>query len=102
MFIGAVVAVLFAACASWFQRQPTNPEPDITVACKALVRERLKAPASADFSHVTMSGSGPEYTVRGFVDSENGFGARLRSSFTCEATWNEASETATNLTVDVG
>jgi hypothetical protein len=57
------------------------------VMCEQFVEERLKAPASADFSGVfdtTVTGSGNDYTVRGYVDAQNSFGAQIRSDYTCE------------------
>jgi hypothetical protein len=58
-----------------------------SVMCEQFVEERLKAPSSADFSGVfdtTVSGSGNDYTVRGYVDAQNSFGAMIRSDYTCE------------------
>ena len=60
--------------------------------CKDFVRDRLKSPGSASFRNffegdgevsVTGAGDGP-FVVRSSVDSENSFGASLRTSFTCE------------------
>lgn len=59
--------------------------------CRDFVTRRLKSPGTAKFRNfhqddgevvVTGSGAGP-YVVRSTVDSENGFGALIRSSFTC-------------------
>lgn len=53
--------------------------------CRHAVKDKLKSPATADFSNETESGSGQTgtYTVTGSVDSENSFGATVRSDFTC-------------------
>lgn len=54
-------------------------------ACHDFIDKRLKAPATADYQwvpEVTGSGAGP-WTVRGYVDSENSFGAKLRMNFDC-------------------
>lgn len=62
--------------------------------CKDFVKDRLKSPGSATFRNqfeddgevvVTGSGRGP-YTIVSTVDSENSFGASLRSRFTCTVT----------------
>ena len=55
------------------------------VQCQQLVTDRLIAPATADFVDVkTKAGSSPgELVTAGSVDSENAFGANLRSTFTC-------------------
>ena len=52
--------------------------------CEQFVEDRLRAPATADFSGATATGAGDTWTVRGQVDSENGFGAQLRSAYTCQ------------------
>lgn len=49
------------------------------------VAARLKAPSTADFcemSESTISLSGDTWTVRGYLDAQNSFGAPLRNSFT--------------------
>ena len=53
--------------------------------CEQLVSEQLKAPGSAKFVNVKVSPEGQKSLyITGDVDSENGFGALLRSSFECE------------------
>jgi hypothetical protein len=67
---------------------------DAFTACKNFVKSRLKAPASAKFRNpnendgevqIAGSGTGP-YVVASTVDSQNSFGALLRSDFTCKVT----------------
>lgn len=59
-------------------------ENDAQVLCEQMVKDRLKSPASADFSGVTATeGTGDTYTVAGAVDSQNSFGAKVRNSFSC-------------------
>lgn len=58
---------------------------DAQVACKDAVKDRLKAPATAKFSNVDHTSAGAEaWTVTGDVDSENSFGANIRTSWKCE------------------
>lgn len=57
-------------------------------ACAEFTRDALRAPATADFPEyddrgVSITNSGAEWTVRSFVDAENGFGANVRTAFTC-------------------
>lgn len=59
------------------------------------VKARLKSPSTAEFSY---DGSGVRkhetknfYFVDGFVDSQNGFGAVIRSPFRCKITYNNKS-----------
>ena len=56
--------------------------------CRDFVRDRLKAPSTAKFAristnYITDLGSG-SYRVRAYVDSQNSFGAQLRTEYTCE------------------
>lgn len=60
------------------------------IMCQDFVKNRLRSPGSAKFPgvmdgepKVSSLGSG-RYSVRSYVDSENGFGALLRSDWSCE------------------
>ncbi len=55
---------------------------------KQYVKFNLKSPGSADFGglyeqnyKINVSAKGSVYTVRGWVDSQNGFGALIRTNF---------------------
>ena len=52
----------------------------LIVHCKDAVRERLRAPDSADFSS-TADATSTQWT--GTVTAQNAFGVRLISNFTC-------------------
>ncbi|GAB3021652.1 hypothetical protein [Bowmanella dokdonensis] len=65
--------------------------------CELAVKNRLKAPASADFSGVSettvteqrvtqMEGGDRKviYQVSGWVDAQNSYGATIRNSYICE------------------
>lgn len=55
------------------------------VACERAVKDRLKAPATAQFTKdadAAWNGSAWRYT--GTVDAQNSFGATLRNRFACE------------------
>jgi hypothetical protein len=61
------------------------------VMCEQFVKERLKAPATAEFggyvnSTVTPKGTG-HFAVSGYVDAQNSFGAKLRSRFACDISY---------------
>jgi hypothetical protein len=45
------------------------------------VKENLKAPSTASFSNISVSQNGNTWTVTGYVDAQNSFGAMIRSSF---------------------
>lgn len=51
-----------------------------------LISQRLKAPATAEFTHdpnISFIGDGT-FKIIGYVDSENSFGAKLRMNYTAE------------------
>lgn len=67
---------------------PSNPLADRVagwVACQHFVRARLRAPSTADFPWYNGQGtvSGGTYTVKSYVDAQNAFGAKVRTTFTC-------------------
>ena len=75
-----------------------NKYDAMTVAEK-LVKQRLKSPSTADFcgnSDYSISCSGNTWTVRGWVDAQNSFGAILRNNFTVKFTFTSSS----NYTID--
>lgn len=67
--------------------------------CRQFVTERLRAPATADFPNyyadrsgvnsARVAGTDAQYLVTAHVDSQNGFGALIRTPFTCTVTWQE-------------
>jgi type II secretory pathway pseudopilin PulG len=57
-------------------------EQAVRKACHDAVLLQLKAPATARWSGETID-IGPHPNMQGYVDSENGFSALLRSKFTC-------------------
>ncbi|WP_051973796.1 hypothetical protein [Cryobacterium sp. MLB-32] len=76
------------------QADPDRGNSDIAAiyACEEAVAQNLKSPASADFN--SSAAGGNPWVVQGVVDSENSFGARLRSTFECSVTFrNGASQT---------
>ena len=57
--------------------------------CLQRIADQLKAPATAQFSPRTHSGEvvNGHYLFSGTVDSENSFGALLRSDWSCDILW---------------
>lgn len=55
-------------------------------ACRQYVEQQLKAPATAKYQTPNTSRDGPEYTVTGTVDSQNSFGALIRTPYRCIVT----------------
>ena len=80
-----LIAAMLIACGSGSSAGDTAVEKNdaVRVCQDKFIPEKLKAPATAKFSNVTAVGSAVSYTVTGSVDWENGFGALIRSTFTC-------------------
>lgn len=88
------VAGIFAAAYSLTTAiQQDGPKPvefdgfNAQLACEELVRKQLKAPATAQFApngdlRVSDDGYG-RWTVDGYVDASNSFGAHLRNRYRC-------------------
>lgn len=89
---------------------PTGERNDDTaisacVMAESFVKDRLRAPATADFSSCSDGSAvkaGDTWTVRGYVDSENGFGAKIRSQFLVKMTHQPGNDNwrATQVTID--
>ena len=65
--------------------------------CKDSVKNKLKAPSTATFRNfyqkdgeVVVSGSAGSYRIVSTVDAQNSFGAKIRSSFSCLASYKGA------------
>lgn len=56
---------------------------DAEIMCEEFIGRRLKAPATAKYSHTQTLKDGARYTVSGHVDAENSFGAMVRTDYTC-------------------
>lgn len=61
---------------------PAGNGREAVAQCEGFADSRLKSPASADYD-LSASQSGETWTVSGTVDSQNGFGALVRSNVTC-------------------
>lgn len=73
------------ACSSDAAGEPdVGDEYGAQVMCEKFVKDRLKSPSSAEFDSEPGTRSGKAWVVEGVVDSENSFGAMIRSDFTCK------------------
>ena len=73
--------------------EQSGREIDAWVCAQDIVRGSLKAPSTAKFcsypaATVTYNG-GSDYTVKGYVDAENSYGAETRNNFTVTLTLTE-------------
>ena len=87
--LAVLVAILFVIgkCSGGSSSSPKIDAFQAQVDCEKMVTSALKAPGSADFAphnelRISGSGSGP-WNVVGWVDAQNSFGAKIRSTFDC-------------------
>jgi len=87
--------VLFDGCGSeppTAQDRAREMKTDAYLASTNFVRARLKAPATADFPYSGDASitEGPigTFTVIAYVDSENSFGATLRTNWACTVSYS--------------
>jgi hypothetical protein len=87
LLCGVPVALGVSFLASAGDRDPMEARADdALVTCQQFVTDRLKAPSTAEFSGHEIINADPQWTVRGAVDAQNGFGAMLRSNYVCTVT----------------
>jgi hypothetical protein len=77
------------------KQEDENKEIKAFTYCQIFVEKRLKAPASAkfhieDFSFLKYEDN--SYTIKSYVDSQNSYGAMIRSDFICRVSFNENNE----------
>lgn len=69
------------------QKSKQHTKTDAFVEAISVVRNQLKAPSTADFGYDSENGckqmNDSSFVVKNYVDSENSFGAKLRSEFLC-------------------
>jgi hypothetical protein len=94
MMVGClVIGVCVVLALGFFMSQSSSPSSsspsdiDAHVMARSFVRDRLVAPSTADFSSladtkVTPLG-GNRWSVSGWVDAQNAFGAKLRRRYSC-------------------
>lgn len=82
-----VVLVTTVVASPW--SDDVGDEGTALVMCEDFVRERLRAPSTAEFgpSHEArvQPTADDRWFVRSHVDAQNGFGAMIRSEWSCDA-----------------
>lgn len=81
--LGGTVVALIAIAGCGGGDDESGKQYEAKDSCHEWVKERLKSPSTASFSGDTVSGSNGDYTIAGAVDSQNSFGATVRSTWTC-------------------
>jgi hypothetical protein len=72
--------------------------------CQERVAAELKAPSTADFpgyDERSISHSGVDWFVTSYVDAQNSFGAKLRTHYTCTASFNPGTSTYSIMDISV-
>ena len=100
-FIAACMVLSFGGLSSCSLDSSSGSGEDLTDeyylkdTCKDWVKDKLKAPSTADFGGESVDG-GPDadgyFTVSGYVDAENGFGANIRADWTCDIRVNASND----------
>lgn len=87
MMVAAIVAVglISWAGSTLLPASPSREYREAVAQCEALVSDELRSPSSAVFES-DVSSSGSTWRVTGAVDSQNGFGAIVRTEFECSVT----------------
>ena len=88
VWVGVIAMVVLAGLviAATSNRKPVYDEVSAYTYCQLRVRDALKSPSTAEFSGLHASGSDGEWVAGGVVDSQNSFGAVMRSTFQCTIT----------------
>lgn len=84
-----------APTATSVPREPGNI--DAQVMCQQFVEKQLKAPSTAKFPSsrewkIGHSAGTNEYSASSYVDSQNGFGAMIRSQISCDMTYDASTK----------
>lgn len=83
---GLAIAIGLAAWGSTRSADETNDNaPSAVYACEENVKQKLRSPATAKFNSQARDAGDRVWKVVGTVDSDNSFGATIRSDFACTA-----------------
>ena len=93
VFFFIIFLVFKCSCSQTDEQVSDNNEQNSKItaltAAQEEVKARLKSPSSADFpwgSDCVTKISDNTYVINSYVDSQNSFGAMLRTNFTCQIT----------------
>lgn len=94
----ALVILMFVGCSAMMNSAGSKDDDGgsavmARIACEDMVKDKLKSPGSAKFSGQSETGSGNSWTASGSVDSQNGFGALMRSGYSCTITYTPSDQT---------
>ncbi len=67
-----------------------HTQGEALVSSRHFVKEKLKSPSTAEFGESTeyvFQSNDSQFVVKSYVDSQNGFGAMLRTNYSCVMTF---------------
>ncbi len=88
--VTALAALTLTSCSSTSSGsddpdEDTRDDIAAEVMCEEFVKDKLKAPSTAEFTDQDATSTGQQrWDVTGAVDSQNGFGAMIRSTYRCD------------------
>jgi hypothetical protein len=90
------IGSFFIGCGGGGDKGPkTYSQSDAWIYSQSFIKDRLKAPSTASFGKLGESTilrmDDTTFSVKSFVDSQNGFGAMIRSKYTCIITFHSNS-----------
>jgi hypothetical protein len=91
----AVIALIVVVMLSGSDSSERDHSTMAVIQCQHFVRDRLRAPSTADFpflDHSTRSAGSDRYVVTSYVDAQNGFGATIRNNWRCEIQFSGGEE----------
>lgn len=88
-----LLAVAFVVWGCVMQDPADNQKATAVYMCEEFVKDRLKAPRTAKFSHEVPAKFGVAWRVTGAVDAENSFGVPLRLTYTCTVRAKDGKDT---------
>lgn len=103
-FLITIIAIVVTITSIYFISTRTNlldrgsstPNDESSMAfvqCQSFVKNRLKAPSTADFAFLDYSAKtlpNRTFQIKSYVDAQNSFGAKIRNYFLCEIQWSGA------------
>jgi hypothetical protein len=101
--VGSIVALVFVwiffipSCDDDNSNVETYSKTDALIQSRMFVEQQLKSPGSAEWCGGTQGVTqlnDTTFLVKSCVDSQNGFGALIRSEYSCRITFNRATNTA--------
>ncbi len=102
-----IVVFSFFALGSGDSDSSVEPSPIMAYNfAEDFVKQRLKSPSTAEFpglfeknKHIIDLGNG-EYKINSWVDSQNGFGAMIRSKWSCKIKFVDDKVQAENIIIE--